>query len=192
MGIRNFLFSYRSFTPVPLAISLIYFSKPIYPYSNIGLALIFLGEYIRISAVRYAGGITRTTKVGAPSLCTAGPYSRTRNPLYLGNVVIYCGVALLAGGPFLFEMVFVTFFYFIFQYWMIISLEEETLNSLFNIEYSNYCKNVPRLAPRLTPWKSGGKNNPLSFRNVLNAEKRTLQNILIFIFIIYSKSYMDL
>ena len=107
MGIRNFLFSYRSFTPVPLAISLIYFSKPIYPYSSIGLALIFLGEYIRISAVRYAGGITRTTKVGAPSLCTAGPYSRTRNPLYLGNVVIYCGVALLAGGPFLFEMVFV-------------------------------------------------------------------------------------
>ena len=106
MGIRNFLFSYRSFTPVPLAISLIYFSKPIYPYSNIGLALIFLGEYIRISAVRYAGGVTRTMKVGAPSLCTAGPYSRTRNPLYLGNVIIYCGVALFAGGPFLFEMVF--------------------------------------------------------------------------------------
>ena len=192
MGIRNFLFSYRSFTPIPLAISLIYFSKPVYPYSSIGLALIFLGEYIRISSVRYAGGITRTTKVGAPSLCVAGPYSRTRNPLYLGNVVIYCGVAILAGGPFLFEMVLATFFFFIFQYWMIISLEEETLYSLFNIEYSNYCKNVPRLAPRLTPWKGGDKNNPLPLKKVINTEKRTLQNILIFIFIIYSKSYMDL
>ena len=75
---------------------------------------------------------------------------------------------------------------------MIISLEEETLNSLFNIEYSNYCKNVPRLAPRLTPWEGGDKNNPLPLKKIINTEKRTLQNILIFVFIIYSKSYMDL
>ena len=38
-----------------------------------------LGEIIRFNAVRHAGGRTRTTNVGAKSLCTSGPYSRTRN-----------------------------------------------------------------------------------------------------------------
>jgi hypothetical protein len=36
---------------------------------------------------------------------------------------------------------------------MIISLEEETLTKIFGAEYENYKTNVPRLLPRLKPWK---------------------------------------
>ena len=85
MDLRNFLFSYRSFTPVPLVLSLLYFANPEMPFLFYGLSLAVIGECIRINAIRYAGGATRTTKVGAPSLCTSGPYARTRNPLYLQN-----------------------------------------------------------------------------------------------------------
>ena len=190
-GLRNFVFSFRSFTPVPLAILLIYFSSPIYPYSLIGLVFVLIGEIIRMSAVSHAGGRTRTTKVGAPSLCTSGPYSRTRNPLYLGNVIIYGGVCLLSGGPYLVEMLSITLIYFIIQYTLIISLEEETLTTLFKDDYLTYCKNVPRLFPQLISWQEiPVNNNSLSLLKTFKTEKRTLQNIAMFITTIYTKSLL--
>ena len=91
MDIRRFIFKNRSFTPIPIVLIVIHFSSPAVPYFHIGLLLVLIGEVIRLHAVRYAGGATRTTTVGAPALCTAGPYARTRNPLYLGNIVIYIG-----------------------------------------------------------------------------------------------------
>ena len=188
---RNFVFSFRSFTPIPLAILLIYFSSPIYPYSLIGLVFVLVGEIIRMSAVSHAGGRTRTTKVGAPSLCTSGPYSRTRNPLYLGNVIIYGGVCLLSGGPYLVEMLSITLIYFIIQYTLIISLEEETLTTLFKDDYLTYCKNVPRLFPQLISWQEiPVNNNSLSLLKTFKTEKRTLQNIAMFITTIYTKSLL--
>ena len=74
MNIRNLLFSNRSFTPVPIALIIIYLSDPSILYFIYGMPLILIGELIRINAVSYAGGITRTMNVGAPSLCTSGPY----------------------------------------------------------------------------------------------------------------------
>ena len=189
--LRNFVFSFRSFTPIPLAILLIYFSSPIYPYSLIGLVFVLIGEIIRMSAVSHAGGRTRTTKVGAPSLCTSGPYSRTRNPLYLGNVIIYGGVCLLSGGPYLVEMLSITLIYFMIQYTLIISLEEETLTTLFKDDYLTYCKNVPRLFPQLISWQEiPVNNNSLSLLKTFKTEKRTLQNIAMFITTIYTKSLL--
>ena len=95
MDIRNILFSNRSFTPIPIAITIIYFSKPMFPYFIYGIVVLLLGELIRINAVRYAGGVTRTMNVGAPSLCTSGPYSFTRNPLYLGNMIVYIAICTI-------------------------------------------------------------------------------------------------
>ena len=90
-------------------------------------------------SVRYAGGVTRTMNVGAPELCTSGPYSRTRNPLYIGNMLIYIGVILIAGGKYLSILFLIVIIYFIFQYSMIISLEEEKLNELFGKKYKEFC-----------------------------------------------------
>ena len=155
MNIRNFLFSNRSFTPVPIALVIIYLSDSSILYFIYGMPLILVGELIRIIAVSLAGGITRTMNVGAPSLCTSGPYSRTRNPLYLGNMIIYLGIVLIAGGKYVFILEGIVFFYFTFQYMMIISLEEETLKKLFGDEYISYVENVPRLFPKVNPWTGG-------------------------------------
>ena len=190
MDLRNFLFSNRSFTPIPLVVAILYLSSLSYPYFIIGIGLIVVGESIRIYAVRFAGGATRTTNIGAPSLCTSGPYSRCRNPLYLGNMIIYCGVVLVAGGQVVWPLLFIVFAFFTLQYSMIISLEEETLVKLFGKEYLLYRENVPRLLPRLnSAWLKNDERVPLTFIETLQTEKRTLQNIIIIIILIGVKNY---
>ena len=116
MDIRQFFFKYRSYTPIPIVILIIYYSDPIKPFIIIGLALITIGEYIRIYAVRYAGGATRTRNVGAPYLCTSGPYSYTRNPLYCGNVIIYIGTVFFAGGIWMWYILPLVTTFFVFLY----------------------------------------------------------------------------
>ena len=189
MDFRSFLFKKRSYTPIPLVLAILYFSQLTFPFWAYGGTFIMLGELIRLSAIRYAGGRTRTTKVGANSLCTSGPYSRTRNPLYIGNVFIYSGVVLLSGGIYMFQLLAVVIFYFIFQYRMIISLEEEKLSSLFGQDYSKYKNNVPRIIPLIIPWDSKSKLKPIPILKTLKTEKRTLQNIFLLVFIIISKPY---
>ena len=97
MNIGNFFFKYRSYTPIPLAVVIIYNAQYANAYVVLGLVCIIFGESIRFWAVSYAGGITRTTTVGATTLCTAGPFAHTRNPLYIGNMLIYGGIVLIAG-----------------------------------------------------------------------------------------------
>jgi len=189
MDLRNFLFQYRSFTPIPIVVVVLYNSNPVYPIFSFGCGLLLLGELIRIYAVSYAGSITRTTKVGAPSLCTSGPYAITRNPLYLGNMIIFSGVTIIAGGPYIWEMFLFVFIFFTFQYGMIISLEEETLVNLFGESYYDYKKNVPRLFPRLSPWKSSDNRSPTSIMKTLKTEKRTLQNIVLMLCSIIVRDY---
>ena len=189
MDLRYFLFSNRSFTPIPLVLAILYLSSFSYPYFIIGIGLIVVGESIRIYGVRFAGGATRTREVGAPSLCTSGPYSRCRNPLYLGNMIIYCGVVLMAGGQFLWPLLFIVFIFFTLQYSMIISLEEETLVKLFGNEYRLYRESVPKLFPRISPWLGNDKRVPLTMIQTLKTEKRTLQNIIIIIILIGAKNY---
>ena len=189
MDLRNLLFTYRSFTPVPLVLTLLYFANPGLPFLLYGIGLVILGESIRINAVRYAGGATRTTKVGAPSLCTTGPYARTRNPLYLGNMIIYCGIVFIAGGQHMWELFLLVFSFFTFQYFMIISLEEETLVGLFGDEYQTYRKNVPHLFPRITPWIGTDERLPSSIFKTLRTEKRTLQNITLILLLIAARIY---
>ena len=179
MDFKKLIFANRSYTPIPIAITMIFFSSFKFPFYLCGAALVFFGETIRINAVRYAGGATRTLKVGAPSLCTSGPYAFTRNPLYLGNMIIYLGFVLFSGGAYMVELLCFVFFYFVFQYSMIISLEEKTLYKKFNNSYSVYVENVPRLFPRRNRWKSEDNRKPLNFLKILRTEKRSLQNIFL-------------
>jgi len=190
MEARSFFFRNRSFTPIPIVLVMFYYSESYYPFWIYGAFLILFGEIVRFSAVRYAGGRTRTTKVGANSLCTSGPYSRTRNPLYIGNLFIYSGMVFFSGGPFMFELLAFVIFYFFFQYSMIISLEEQKLSSLFGKEYVNYKNNVPRVFPLFTPWVNKSKTIPASFSKTLKTEKRTLQNIFLLVFLIIIKPYL--
>ena len=75
MDIREFFFKYRSYTPIPIGVMIVYFARPEILYVYIGAVLLCVGETIRIWSVSYAGGETRTRNVGATKLCSSGPYA---------------------------------------------------------------------------------------------------------------------
>ena len=178
MDIRNFFFKNRSFTPIPVALSIIYFAQPDNHYVLFGAATLLLGEGIRMWSVSYAGGETRTTNVGAPSLCTAGPYGFVRNPIYVGNMLMYLGIVIIAGSPNLTLMIITTMTFFLIQYSLIISLEEEKLLELFGEDYNIYRKNVRSIIPRIYRWKTNDNRSPLPIIKLIKTEKRTLQNVM--------------
>ena len=187
MNIGNFFFKYRSYTPIPLAAVILFNAQFTNAYVVLGLLCIILGESIRFWSVSYAGGITRTTKVGATTLCTTGPFAHTRNPLYIGNMLIYNGIVLIAGASNIFAILMLTWVFFIIQYFLIINLEEKTLTEIFGATYLDYKRNVPRIFPRLFRWESDDIRQPMTFLKTLRTEKRTLQNIIIFLIIIYMR-----
>ena len=177
MDIRNFFFKYRSYTPIPIGVMIVYFARPENAFLFFGISLLLAGEFIRIWAVSYAGGETRTRIVGAPTLCSSGPYAYVRNPLYVGNMFMYVGIVMIAGAANVWLMAATTFSFFLIQYSLIISLEEETLDVLFGPEYLDYKTNVPAIFPRVSPWNNPDNRKPSTLTKTLKTEKRTLQNV---------------
>jgi protein-S-isoprenylcysteine O-methyltransferase Ste14 len=144
-----------------------------------GFALTVLGESLRFWGVAYAGSLTRVTgSVGAPEVVVAGPFAHLRNPLYAGNVLMYCGIGVMANAlsPWL---VIIAVVYFVFQYAMIVSLEEEFLEKEFGEGYLEFKKNVPSFFPRLNAYQSSAQERQKpDWVEGLRSERRTLQALL--------------
>jgi hypothetical protein len=133
--IRQKLFQFRSYTPFPFLFAMVLFARPTATTLAAGFVLTLLGESIRFWGVAYAGSLTRVTgSVGAPDVVIAGPFSYVRNPLYIGNILMYTGVGVMANAltPWL---VLVALVYFSVQYSLIVSLEEEFLEKEFGDGY---------------------------------------------------------
>ena len=179
MDIRNLFFKSRSYTPIPILLMMLYFARPNSPFFILGITLIVIGEIIRLRSVSFAGGETRTMNVGASSICKSGPYSIVRNPLYIGNVMIYVGFAFVAGSVYVVTISLITLIYFLIQYSLIISLEEEALEQKFGDEYISYKRLVPSILPRINNTFRNYDTIPSSLAKTIKTEKRTLQNILL-------------
>ncbi|MDV0446923.1 hypothetical protein MsAg5_07880 [Methanosarcinaceae archaeon Ag5] len=86
--------------------------------------------------------------VNAPpqKLVTTGPYSLSRNPLVIGNLIYYAGIAFLISGSleiFLLTVVITSVpAYFYHKYF-----EEPELEKAFGDEYADYKSRVPGLIP---------------------------------------------
>ena len=184
MDIRGFFFKYRSYTPIPIGIMIVYFARPEIIYVCIGIGLLLIGETIRIWSVSYAGGETRTRNVGAKKLCSSGPYAFVRNPLYVGNMFMYVGVVFIAGAANILLMVATTLSFFTVQYSLIIALEEEKLEELFGRKYQTYKKNVPAVFPRTFRWEGADNQSAKGIIKSLRTEKRTIQNAMFILLLI--------
>jgi protein-S-isoprenylcysteine O-methyltransferase Ste14 len=105
------------------------------------LALVVPGLLLRAAA---SGRVKKNRE-----LTVTGPYAYTRNPLYLGSMLMAAGFAvallswplalLLAAG---FALIYIP----------VIAAEERFLRDTFP-GFEDYCRRVPRLLPRLTPAK---------------------------------------
>jgi len=178
--LRESLFRYRSYTPIPFLFAMVLFAKPTEVTMAIGGALALVGEAMRFWGVAFAGSLTRVTgSVGAPEVVVAGPYAYTRNPLYIGNIMMYCGVGIMANAlsPWL---VLAAFVYFAIQYSMIVSLEEEFLEKEFGDVYLQFKKDVPRFFPRFTPNRHPAQEHQnADWSEAVRSERRTFQAILL-------------
>ncbi len=141
-----------------LAAAFAWFSHPGARSLAMGLPVSLLGLALRA----WAAGHLAKNRV----LATAGPYAFTRNPLYLGTLLVAAGLAVAARSPglgLLFAAVFVL------VYLPVVQLEQQHLRNLFP-EYAAYAARVPALLPRLT---AGG---PLrGFRWALYVKNREYQ-----------------
>jgi protein-S-isoprenylcysteine O-methyltransferase Ste14 len=107
------------------------------------------------SAVALAGVAIRALSSGHvkknEELATSGPYAYTRNPLYLGSIVIAAGFALAA---LRWEIALALVGMFAAIYVPVIRGEEQFLTRHF-ADYPAYCAQVPRLLPRLRAGQQG-------------------------------------
>ncbi len=90
------------------------------------------------------------------ALATSGPYSFTRNPLYLGSFVLGLGFTVAAAGRWWLLPILGGLFAALFLgiYIPVMRVEASTLAELFGEEYARYAAAVPLLFPRLTPYKA--------------------------------------
>src|ERR1035437_3419879 len=127
----------------------------------LSLALVLPGLWLR----GYASGYVKKNR----ELTVTGPYAYTRNPLYLGSMLIAAGfaVALLS-----WPVAVVLAFGFAAIYVPVIASEERFLRAAFP-GFGGYCQQVPRLIPRLTPARPpGGQSSTGSFSLSLYLQHR--------------------
>jgi protein-S-isoprenylcysteine O-methyltransferase Ste14 len=103
------------------------------------LALVLPGLWLR----GYAAGYVKKNR----ELTRTGPYAYTRNPLYLGSILIAGGFAVALMSWVVAAALAVMF---LLIYVPVIASEERFLRATFS-EFDPYCRRVPRLIPRLTP-----------------------------------------
>jgi protein-S-isoprenylcysteine O-methyltransferase Ste14 len=137
-------FSQRSWTPVPLALVLVLvrwqWVRAPWVF-GLGLLVVLAGLGIRYWAVSYIGTISRTRAARLGPLMSAGPFALVRNPLYVGNFLIWIGFAIESG---LLWMLPVAWAVFALQYSAIVRFEEAALIRHFGAIYEQYLREVPR------------------------------------------------
>ncbi len=110
-----------------------------------GAAIAAVGVWVRALA---SGHVRKNEE-----LTTTGPYAYTRNPLYLGSIIIAIGFAVAARNVWIGIVLIVMF---LAIYMPVIRGEEAFLRSKFP-NYDDYAAQVPRLVPTFrSPLNPGG------------------------------------
>jgi protein-S-isoprenylcysteine O-methyltransferase Ste14 len=136
--------------PLGFAFAVVYFwlARPTWRSLALGAVSIIPGLVIRA----LASGHVRKNE----ALATSGPYAYTRNPLYLGSLLVAIGFAVAARSLWVAAGLVAMFFAI---YVPVIRSEEAFLRERFP-EFQEYANEVPRMIPRMTP----------AFRNEASAE----------------------
>jgi len=145
-----------------LGVLVVLMARPSLGSVAVGLALATVGEALRIWA---SGHIDKTR-----ALATGGPYAHTRNPLYLGSMLIGLGVAVGSSSPW---VVLAVAAYFAAFYPSVMREEAAFLEERFSERYRGWARQVPSFVPRL--WPAGPRDSRFRWSTVAsNREWRTV------------------
>ncbi len=137
----------------------------------IGAALVALGEGIRLWAVHHIGAISRTRSDRLGPLISSGPFAYVRNPLYLGNILLWVGFSVSAGLVWLAPVIVVLL---ALEYHAIVRWEERLIAGRIGAPYDEYVAAVPRWLPSLRAWRQASTPVTFSWRETLFSERGTL------------------
>jgi protein-S-isoprenylcysteine O-methyltransferase Ste14 len=140
------LFRHRGWLPVPfLLVPLLAHGTSSTTHWVLGFVLIAVGEAIRLAGVAAAGTVTRRRSRIVQRLVTYGIFGWMRNPLYVGNFLIWMGFTVISGVLWFLPLAIVLF---AVEYTLIVRYEEGVLESIFGQEYLAYKTRTPRWFPR--------------------------------------------
>lgn len=143
----------------------------------LGLLPALAGEAMRLWA---AGHIEKMR-----SLATGGPYAHTRNPLYLGSVLIALGLAIAAASPWCWALVLL---YLAAFYPAVMREESAFLRARFPDEYAAWAAEVPLFVPQLTP--GGSRATRFAWeRTRANREWRTALGLLAAVVLLHLRGH---
>ncbi len=176
MKLGQFLFRHRGVTPYPIVLIFALFAEPTISSFIGGSVIIAIGEALRIWCVAYLGPDSRKLEVQVNQLVTVGPYSIVRNPIYIGNIILYTGTTVIANLWMPYFLLF-AWLYFGFQYYHIVKLEEKELSEVFGASFYDYLQRTPRFVPNtLSPIPSAAQQP--NYKVALISEKSTFLSIV--------------
>lgn len=166
---------------IALGVLIAYVSRTLGPFASDGanlawfwlsLGVALAGAIVRIVTSGFAAlGTSGNTKQGAVAaeLNTTGPYSLVRNPLYVGRIVNFTGIAMLSGSWVFGALVFLLG---ILVYERISTYEEDFLRATFGPAHAAWAADVPALLPRTHGWVS--PRYPFWFRRMFWRENKKI------------------
>jgi len=167
-----------------LVVALLLLSEPTPVSVFAGLAFAVLGEILRCWA---AGHLHKTVK-----LITSGPYRYTRNPLYLGRLLIFTGITIMGSLPYYTNWVVLGLGYMIFFVYYLPRkerVEPARLRETHGDLYNAYFKAVPALLPRRTPWPGASNDGWHSSRLRSNREHWMLLGVIAITWLFMWRAY---
>ena len=120
------------------AVLFLWLAHPTWKSIALGVIFIVIGLAIRTLA---SGHVEKNER-----LATTGPYAYTRNPLYLGSLILAIGFAIASRNWWVGAILIVML---LAIYLPVIRSEEQFLRERFP-EFEQYSRQVPRLWPRMT------------------------------------------
>jgi protein-S-isoprenylcysteine O-methyltransferase Ste14 len=136
----NFWIRWRVRVGYPVGIAAFWFARPQLKWLICGVGIAICGLLLR----GYAAGHLRKHK----QLAISGPYAFTRNPLYLGSVLLAAGFSVASHSwiPALLLAAYLAIFYPV-----VIRREQAELETLYGAAFVEYASQVPAFWPRLSP-----------------------------------------
>lgn len=138
----KFLQRYRVFAGFIIAAVYFIFARPDRYSLAVGIPIAVAGLLLRA----WACGHLRKSA----ALDVSGPYAYTRNPLYLGTIIITVGFGVASG---VWWLSAVAILYILSIYLPVMNVEAYELEKRLGEEYAEYARSVPLLFPRFSPWK---------------------------------------
>lgn len=149
---------------------------------TIAIAMVILGQMTRILTVGFVPARTsgrNTHGQVADTLNTSGAYSVCRNPLYLGNVLIYLAFPIYVQHLTLFVVMALTLALY---YERIIAAEEKYLAAKFGQPYRDWAAKTPAFFPRLGGWTR--PNMVFSVKTVIRREFSSVLGCIVMLYLI--------